>query len=334
MVDDGSFSISDPELEDRNEKYSAALMGAASGQIMGLVVLFVGLVGGFMSDQTNGLENTGIGMGLFAAFSFLHYAISRHWLGGADRERLQANLPFFLFALFGVVLYFYATFSDTEWVSAGFLGGILFVILLGKGILAIEKTPPKSRKTTYILSPFERNSLIIVVLVGSMLGVGVGMNSEGHREIGHGPFARTFLSETISSAHHQVAILLFGVPRSYRLRKGLLAAKSKGLSVRVLVTAQAASAYATDLLALRKAGIPVRILPDALPSYIRPFALIDRRILLTGSGGWGSLTTDGGNEMKMTANLLALPKIHLFLKNFDSLWNRSTPLAPKGTVPS
>lgn len=325
MADDASFQIIDPEEEDKNEKFSVALMGATAGMIFGLVAIFVGLVGGFMSDQRTGLTNVGIGMGIFTVFALFHYIISRRWVGTSEPVHLQANLAFFLFSALGGALYFYATFSYTEWMASGFLGGVLFVLLLGKGLLSIENPPVRSRKTTYIFSPFDRHALMIILLVGSILGVGVGMNSQGHREIGRGPFARTFLAEKIAGSHHFVNILVFGLPKSYRLQNALREAKKNGIRIRLLLTREAVQNYPEDLLSLQKAEIPVRVLPSRLPSYIHPFVLIDQEILLTGSGGWGSRKQGDGAQMRMTANLLSLGKIHLYRKNFDSLWQQSLP---------
>ncbi len=325
MTADPSLRIIDPEIEDKNEKFSAALMGAVSGQIFGLVAFLMGLVGGAMSDQQTGLMDVGIGMGIFTIFSLVHYGLSRRWLGRAEAKRFQESLAYFGPAILGGLVYFYATFSDTAWPIIGFAGGFVFIFLLGKGVLFLEHVPPRSRKTTYIFSPFERQSLLIVVLVGSILGVGVGMSSQGHRAIGRGPFARTFLSEQILSARHRADLLLFGLPHSYRLVQALKTAQQKGLPVRVLVTPDAAARYHSEILALATAHVPVRILPDHLPSYIRPMALFDRRILLYGSGGWGSLSPDGGSQMHMLANILSQGRIHASQKVFDTLWSQSAP---------
>ncbi|MCL4485546.1 MAG: phospholipase D family protein [Nitrospirae bacterium] len=333
MANDPSLRIIDPEVEDKNEKFSAALMGAASGQIFGLVAFLMGCVGGVMSDQQTGLVDVGIGMGIFAIFSLLHYGISRRWLGPADPRRIQASLAFFGPAFLGGLLYFYATFADTDWPVLGYAGGFLFLFLTGKGVLSLEHTPPRSRKTTYVFSPFEGQSLLIVVLVGSILGVGVGMSSQGHRAIGRGPFARTFLSEQILSARHQADLLLFGLPHSYRLVKALSEARRRGLPVRVLVTAEAAGNYSAEIRSLVSAGVPVRILPVHLPTFVRPMALFDKRILLTGSGGWGSLSPDGGGSMHMEANILSQGRIHASQRIFDTLWPQSslpaTPAPPR-----
>ena len=327
MADDTPLLIVDPELEDRKEKFSVALMGATCGMIFGLVVTLVGLVGGLMSDQISGLGNTGIGMGVFAAFALLHLTISVLWTGWSGRDRFQAHLGSFLFAAVGGGLYFYAAFSGTGWLVTGFVGGFLFVILLGHGILGIEHTPPKSRKTSYLFSPFERSALTIVLMVGTMLGVGVGMNSSGHRIIGRGAFSRTFLAESIGASRYQVNILLFGLRKPYRLAKALAAAKARGLALRILVTPEVRNGHARELDALIRAGVSVRVLPAPLPSYIRPFVLLDHRILLTGAGGWGTRDREVGHQMRMTANLLSLGKIRLYQKNFDSLWSGSTALS-------
>ncbi len=331
MATDPNLRIIDPEVEDKNEKFSAALMGAAAGQIFGLVAFLMGLVGGAMSDQQTGLLDVGIGMGIFTVFSLLHYGISRRWLGRADPKRFQESLAYFIPAILGGLLYFYASYADTSWPAMGFAGGFAFILLVGKGILFLEHTPPRSRKTTYIFSPFERQSLLIVILVGSILGVGVGMSSQGHRAIGRGPFARTFLSEQILSARHQADLLLFGMPNSYRLLQALKTARQRGLPVRVLVTPETFARYRPEVLALTAARVPVRILPENLPTYIRPMALFDRRVLLYGSGGWGSLSPDGGGQMHMLANLLSQGRIHASQKLFDTLWLQSISAGKSGT---
>ena len=315
----------DPEIEDRNEKFSTAMMGAASGQIIGLVAFFIGLVAGLMSDQQTGLINVGLGMAVFTFFSLIHYGISFKWTGISTRHTLQDGLVFLLPAFLGGILYFYATFANTDWSILGYVGGFLFLLLLGKGILFLENTPPRSRKTTYIFSPFDAHALLIIVLVGSILGVGVGMGSQGHRAIGRGVFARTFLEEKILGSRFQADLLLFGMPHSYRLIQALTKAHENGLPIRVLVTQDASSRYRNEIATLVSQKVPFRILPNALPSYIHPMALFDRRILLYGSGGWGSYDKDGGSQMQMVANLLSIGRIHAAQKVFDSLWNQSKP---------
>ena len=103
MTDDQTIRIIDPEEEDRNEKFSSAMMGAASGQIFGLMAFFIGLVNGVMSDQQGGLINIGWGMGLFTFFTLLHFGISRKWVGSPQKPLLQESLGFFGPAFLGAL---------------------------------------------------------------------------------------------------------------------------------------------------------------------------------------------------------------------------------------
>ena len=130
---------------------------------------------------------------------------------------------------------------------------------------------------------------------------------------------------------HQADLLLFGMPNSYRLLQALKTARQRGLPVRVLVTPETFARYRPEVLALTAARVPVRILPENLPTYIRPMALFDRRVLLYGSGGWGSLSPDGGGQMHMLANLLSQGRIHASQKLFDTLWLQSISAGKSGT---
>ncbi len=328
MTDDPSLNIIDPEVEDINEKFAVVLMGATSGQIFGLVALLVGLVGGAMSDLMAGLFNVGLGMGLFALFEILHFLILRRWTRTTPEGALQTALAFLVPAGVMALLWSYATFAITDWTALGYPAGFLFVLFFHRGISALTIAPPPSRRTTYIHTPFDRHALLIVALVGSILGVGVGMGSQGHRIIGRGPFARGFLAEKITGARSQADLVLFGIPRPYRLKNALRVAEKKGVRLRILVTRAAAERYAPALEAIEAEKVPVRILPEPLPSYLRPQALVDRRIFLHGSGGWGSFDRAGGHQMRMVGNLLSIGEIRGWQKNFDALWMASSPPAP------
>lgn len=329
MINDPSLNIIDPEVEDRNEKFATALMGITSGQIFGLVALFMGVVGGFMSDLMTGLHYLGFGMGLFLLFSLFHLALLRRWTGPVPKEAAARTALAFLVpaGLMGLI-WGYATFSFTDWALLGYPAGLLFVFLLFPGISALENSPPASRRTTYIHSPFDRHALLIVSLMGSILGVGIGMGSQGHRIIGRGPFARAFLADKIADAHAQVDLVLFGLPKPYRLENALQLAEHRGIGLRILVSRAAAERYAQAINAIRAHHIPVRILPEPIPSFLRPQAIIDRRLFLHGSGGWGSFTPSEGHQMRMVANLLAIGTIRSWQKTFDALWNEATPPSP------
>ncbi|MGC8529904.1 MAG: phospholipase D-like domain-containing protein [Leptospirillia bacterium] len=326
MNENDSLNIIDPEVEDRNEKFAAALMGMTSGQIFGLVALFMGVVGGIMSDLMTGLQYLGFGMGLFLTFSLLHLALLRRWTGTPPKDSLRTGLAFLVPAGLMGIFWGYATFSFTDWAILGYPAGILFVFFLYLGITALEVPPPPSRRTTYIHSPFDRQALVIVTLVGTILGVGIGMGSQGHRIIGRGPFARAFLADKITGARSQVDLVLFGLPKSYRLENALHLARKNGIHLRILVSRAAAARYAKDLAALQADHIPIRLLPEPIPSFLHPQALIDRRILLHGSGGWGSFTPSEGHQMRMVANILAIGEIRSWQKTFDALWGDASPL--------
>ena len=325
MIDDPSLNLIDPEVEDRNEKLATVLMGTTAGQIFGLVALFMGFVGGIMSDIMSGLHYIGLGMGLFLVFGLLHLALLRRWTGSPPKEAVRTALAFLAPAGLMGVLWEYATFSLTDWAVLGYPAGLLFVFLFFFGITALEIPPPPSRRTTYIHSPFDRHALLIVILVGAILGVGIGMGSQGHRIIGRGPFARAFLADKITGARAQVDLVLFGLPKPYRLENALHTAKKRGIHLRILVSRLASDHYSKELDAIRADQIPVRILPEPIPSFLRPQAIIDHRLFLHGSGGWGSFTSSGGHQMRMVANLLAIGTIRSWQKTFDALWIEAAP---------
>ncbi len=328
MIDDPSLNIIDPEVEDRNEKFATALMGITSGQIFGLVALFMGVVGGLMSDLMTGLHYLGFGMGLFLLFSLLHFPLLHRWTGPSPKDASRTALAFLVPAGVMGLVWGYATFSFTDWALLGYPAGLLFVFLLFLGVSALENSPPPSRRTTYIHSPFDRHALLIVSLVGSILGVGIGMGSQGHRIIGRGPFARAFLADKITDARAQVDLVLFGLPKPYRLENALQLAAHRGIRLRILVSRAAALRYAQEISTIRTNHIPVRILPEPIPSFLRPQAIIDRRLFLHGSGGWGYFTPAEGHQMRMVANLLAIGTIRSWQKTFDALWNEAAPPRP------
>ncbi len=334
MNENDSLNIIDPEVEDRNEKFATALMGMTSGQIFGMVALFMGVVGGIMSDLMTGLQYLGFGMGLFLTFSLLHLAVLRRWTGAPPKDSLRTALAFLVPAGLMGIFWAYATFSFTDWAILGYPAGVLFVFLLYLGVTALEVPPPPSRRTTYIHSPFDRHALLIVTLVGTILGVGIGMGSQGHRIIGRGPFARAFLADKITGARVQVDLILFGLPKPYRLENALHIARKNGIHLRILVSRAAADRYAKTLDTLHADHIPVRILPEPLPSFLRPQALIDRRIFLHGSGGWGSFTPSDGHQMRMVANILAMGEIRSWQKNFEAFWGEASPLPTSPPGPS
>ena len=328
MIDDPSLNIIDPEVEDRNEKFATALMGITSGQIFGLVALFMGVVGGLMSDLMTGLHYLGFGMGLFLLFSLLHFALLHRWTGPSPKDASRTALAFLVPAGVMGLVWGYATFSFTDWALLGYPAGLLFVFLLFLGVSALENSPPPSRRTTYIHSPFDRHALLIVSLVGSILGVGIGMGSQGHRIIGRGPFARAFLADKITDARAQVDLVLFGLPKPYRLENALMLAEHRGIRLRILVSRAAALRYAQEISTIRTNHIPVRILPEPIPSFLHPQAIIDRRLFLHGSGGWGSFAPAEGHQMRMVANILSIGTIRSWQKTFDALWNEAAPPRP------
>jgi phosphatidylserine/phosphatidylglycerophosphate/cardiolipin synthase-like enzyme len=102
-----------------------------------------------------------------------------------------------------------------------------------------------------------------------------------------------------------------------RLSTALIDAKRRGVAVRVITDNDKVSDEGSDIIRLDEAGIPVRV--DRTEYHMHhKFALIDGRILLTGSYNWtrGAARYNNENFISTSDRRLITP----FTQVFEGLW--------------
>lgn len=327
--DDEQETSMDPEVAHRNEQFSMTAMSFSIFMILGMIFAIAGLTSAFLSDQEKGLALMGWGMILFTGASLLHLAAHRVWLGGFQKGRAVRNAYLLAFSLLSVILYLYALLSGTVFVFIGFIGGNVFFPLFGSYILSLERTPPTPRRNTFNITPFSRISLAAILLAGIITGLGIGMSSSGSQSIGRGLFARNVVSEKIDRARLSVHMIVFQFIKPYRIVESLKSAHGRGVRIRLLVRPDTVASDPVDIETLRTAGIPIRVLPPDTPKWLRPYTVLDRRILLQGSKGWSDRPVPFQKQLSVQASLGLFERIRRMDNNFRVLWDHSVPL----TVP-
>lgn len=325
--EDLSQEYMDPEIRQRNEQFSMIIMSIAFMMILGMIFGMSGLTSAFMADQVKGLRIMGWGMAIFAASGLFHLLVSRIWMGSLVSGQAARNSYLLVPSLLCVIAYLYALFSDTAFVFIGFIGGNLFFPLFGKYILSIEHPPPPSLRSSFQITPFSRVSLATIVLIGIIVGLGIGMDSAGSQSIGRGLFARTVVSEKLLHSRKSVHMIVFRFIKPYRILEALKQDHSRGLRIRILVRPETLKENRDTVNTLLKDGIPVRILPPDTPKWLRPYTVLDGRILLQGSKGWSDKPVPFQKQLTVQATLLLFERIRKMDYNFNVIWNHATPLS-------
>lgn len=329
--DDEQGTYMDPEVAHRNEQFSMTAMSLSIFMILGMIFAIAGLTSGFLSDQEKGLVIMGWGMLLFTGASLLHLVAHRVWLGGFQEGHAVRNAYLLAFSLLSVILYLYALLSGTVFVFIGFIGGNVFFPLFGSYILSLERTPPSPRRNTFNITPFSRISLAAILLAGIITGLGIGMASSGSQSIGRGLFARKVVSDKIDHARLSVHMIVFQFIKPYRIVESLKNAHGRGVNIRLLVRPDTIASDPEDIGALRNAGVPIRVLPPDTPKWLRPYTVLDGRILLQGSKGWSDRPVPFQKQLSVQASLILFERIRRMDNNFRVLWDHSIPLT--GTPP-
>ncbi len=317
----------DPEVRQRNEQFAMIAMSIVFVMILGMIFGMSGLTSAFMADQVKGLRIMGWGMAIFAASSLLHLLVSRIWRGSLLPGQASRNSYLLVPSLVCVIAYLYALFSDTAFVFVGFIGGNLFFPLFGKYILSMERPEPPARAGSFHLAPFSRVSLATVVLVGIIIGLGIGMDSAGSQSIGRGLFARTVVSEKLLQSRKSVHMIIFRFIKPYRILEALRQDQARGVRIQVLVRPETLKEDRDAVHTLLSAGIPVRILPPDTPKWLRPYTVLDGRILLQGSKGWSDTPIPFQKQLSVQATLLLFERIRKMDYNFKVIWDHATPLS-------
>jgi phosphatidylserine/phosphatidylglycerophosphate/cardiolipin synthase-like enzyme len=104
-----------------------------------------------------------------------------------------------------------------------------------------------------------------------------------------------------------------------RISRSLLAAHRRGIQVRVISDDDKAMDRGSDLPALAEAGVPVAV-DDSAGHMHHKFALVDRRIVLTGSYNWTRSAAEQNHENLVISDHPGL--VQRFTAEFERMWAR------------
>ena len=318
----------DPEVLYRNEQFVMTQMGVSFAMILGMTFGMSGLTIAFMSDQVKGLEVVGWGMIIFTLSSLLHLLVSRVWSGHIETQSITRNGYLLVLSLLCATVYLYALFSDTVYVFMGFIAANVYFPLFGRFILSIEPPPPPLRQGGFNITPFSRVALAAIVLLGIIIGMGVGMSSSGSQSTGRGLFARQIVVRKIEHSRKSIHMIVFRFIKPYRILEALSEKAHSGVKVEVLAMPDTFKEDPSSLATLQSAGIPVRILPPDTPKWLRPYTIIDSRILLQGSKGWADTPVPFQKQLSVQSSMLLFERIRRMDFNFRVFWEHSRPISP------
>jgi len=325
----------DPEIRARNENFMMTIMAVSFTMIIALILAMSGLTSAFMADQVKGLQLVAWSMALFTPAALLHLIVVRIWLGNLISENIKKNAHLLVISLLGALLFLWALSSNTVFVFAGFIGANVFFPLFGRYILSLEPPFPKTHMGSFNLTPFSRTSMIMILFIGIIVGMGIGMEDAGSQATGRGLFARNIVAKRIGMTHRSIDLIVYHLIKPYRVVEAITSAKKRGITVRILIRAETLSLNASDLQELLQAGAMIRVLPPDTPSWLRPYLIIDKRILIQGSKGWADDPIPFQRQLVIQANLILFERIRRMENTFNVLWEHSKPISmPQSATPS
>jgi hypothetical protein len=313
----------DPEIRARNENFMMTIMAVSFTMIIALILAMSGLTSAFMADQVKGLRLVAWSMALFVPATILHLIVAKIWLGGLVTENIKKNAHLLVISLLGAILFLWALSSNTVFVFAGFIGANIFFPLFGRYILSLEQPFPKTHMGSFNLTPFSRTSMIMILFIGVIVGMGIGMEDAGSQATGRGLFARNIVAKRIGMTHRSIDLIFYHLIKPYRVVEAITTARKRGVAVRILIRKGTLLVNASDIQELLRAGAIVRVLPPDTPSWLRPYLIIDKRILIQGSKGWADDPIPFQRQLVIQANLILFERIRRMENTFDILWEHS-----------
>jgi len=132
---------------------------------------------------------------------------------------------------------------------------------------------------------------------------------------------RQHLLQAIREARQQIDVAVYQFT-AIELADALVAAKRRGVQVRLLTDQDKARPDATALRILRAAGVPIRALGVPEQSLMHhKFAVFDDRLVATGSYNW-TVTAERANYENLV--LLDEPAVvSRFKREFEKLWREA-----------
>lgn len=130
------------------------------------------------------------------------------------------------------------------------------------------------------------------------------------------PQCVSLVVSALDAAQERVDIAMYSFTND-EMGQALVRAKERGVEIRVVLEKQQSTTQYSELVALRDAGIPVRV--DSNPQLMHhKFAVIDSAFVITGSMNWTSNGVKENNE-----NVLVIHSNELnaqFGEEFERVW--------------
>ncbi len=129
----------------------------------------------------------------------------------------------------------------------------------------------------------------------------------------------TRIVQEIQQAQSTIDIAIYSFTRN-EIADALIAAKSRGVSVRILADRSEANGTGSDIVRLETAGIPLKRTTGGGGGILHDkYAIFDGRLLLTGSYNWSTSTEDSNDENAVFIRNTSV--IAAFQSNFNSMWS-------------
>ncbi len=127
--------------------------------------------------------------------------------------------------------------------------------------------------------------------------------------------ARLLISQQLKAARENIDVCVFTITDD-RITKTLLAAHHRGVKIRIISDNDKRQDHGSDIYQLAENGLSVRVDPDRNHMHHK-FAVVDRRLAITGSYNWTRGATRNLENVLVTTE----PEIvHAYQKEFDRLW--------------
>jgi len=138
-----------------------------------------------------------------------------------------------------------------------------------------------------------------------------------------GDHARAILLQTVNGARERLDIAVDALTDD-DLGDAIVRVHQRGVAVRVILAGGRESEPSSEYEKLRSAGIPVR-LSGGSGTFGHRFAIVDERIVLTGSYAWAAASATGRfeNLVRITCPIGSASSVpQAFLAEFDRLWGQ------------
>lgn len=139
----------------------------------------------------------------------------------------------------------------------------------------------------------------------------------GEARFSPGPGCLERITQAIRDAEREIDICVFTITDD-RITKEIIAAKRRGVSLRIITDNEKAMDLGSDVDRLESSGVELRV--DETEHHMHhKFAVFDRRLLLTGSYNWTRSAADHNLENIVLTDHREL--VGSFSRVFDQLWN-------------